>query len=167
MNGVFELLPETSRIWIYQADRKISTEEVDEINLIAGEFVQQWAAHGKALDAAAAVLHDYFLILAVNEESHQASGCSIDTSVDFIRSLGTRYGINFLDRSKVAMIENGKVSVIDFKEIKNEIEKGNLSADTLIFNNLVGSKRDLLSNWLLPAKDTWLKKYFKKSQEKI
>ena len=160
-------MPDASRIWIYQSDRKITKQEFIEIDQLANEFVIKWAAHGNTLDASAAIFHDYFLVLAVNEELYQASGCSIDTSVDFIRSLGKRYEINFLDRSKVAILEKNEVILIDFKVIKNEIEKGKISAETLIFNNLVGSKRELLSNWLQPAKDSWLKRYFKKSQETV
>ena len=47
----FENLPEDSRIWIYQANRKLSGEEVEMINEKAKAFLVNWTAHGADRDS--------------------------------------------------------------------------------------------------------------------
>jgi hypothetical protein len=46
----FEILPEDSRIWIYQSNRKFSDAEFAEIEGIAF-FLDGWAAHGTSLES--------------------------------------------------------------------------------------------------------------------
>ena len=47
----FENLPEDSKIWIYQSNRKLTDDEVTEITKKCQEFVENWAAHGTSLEA--------------------------------------------------------------------------------------------------------------------
>ena len=47
----FEELPLESKIWIYQANRKLSDIEVSEIEVATKVFVENWTAHEKPLEA--------------------------------------------------------------------------------------------------------------------
>ena len=47
----FENLPEDSKIWIYQSNRKLTDDEVTAITAKCQEFVENWAAHGTSLEA--------------------------------------------------------------------------------------------------------------------
>jgi len=47
----FNTLPEESRVWIYQANRSFSEEELQEIESKLDVFIQNWAAHGSDLKA--------------------------------------------------------------------------------------------------------------------
>ena len=160
MENTFDHLPDTSRIWIYQGDRKFTGTEEAEILEKENVFVRGWDTHGNDLQAGAKVLHHQFVILSVDEEKNGASGCSIDKSVRFIRELETTYAINLLDRSKIAYYHGDKVQAIPFKELKTKIDEGTIRSDTLIFNNLVDRKGDLAGKWIIPARDSWIKKYF-------
>ena len=44
--------------------------------------------------------------------------------------------------------------------IKGKVASGELSADTITFNNLVGSKGEWKEKWEVPAQETWLSRYF-------
>jgi hypothetical protein len=160
MINTFELLPDTSRIWIYQGNRKFTNKEEAEILEKTKRFVKDWNAHGNDLHSGAEILHHQFVILCVNENDNSASGCSIDKSVQFIRTLENNYGINFLDRSKIAYYKDEKILISSFKELKMKIDNGTITRDTLIFNNLVERKGDLEENWIIPARDSWINKYF-------
>jgi hypothetical protein len=83
----FESLPEESRIWIYQSNRKFSDDEMTEIETALQAFLQNWAAHGTSLESSYQLKYNRFIILAVNQEVQNATGCSIDASVEFIQSL--------------------------------------------------------------------------------
>jgi hypothetical protein len=157
----FNFLPESARIWIYQSSRKLTPGEAEAIQQMADNFVMEWTAHGSGLNAGSTILHDFFLILAVDEKFKGASGCSIDASVRFIRQLENRFNINFMDRSKIAYFKDEVIELVDMKSIKNEIDTKTITEDTLIFDNLVQTKGELKKQWLVPARESWMKKYVK------
>jgi len=161
MNNIFDLLPPTSRIWVYQCNRALSPQEEVEILEKANHFARTWSAHGNDLQAGAAVHYNQFLILSVNEEENGASGCSIDKLFKFIEEIESTCKISLLDRSKLAIYIDNEVYISPISELKMKIDSGTITKDTLIFNNLVDKKGDLEHNWIIPAKDSWIKKYFK------
>lgn len=162
----FNLLPDHSRIWIYQSNRPFSPDEKDKIHKMAADFVTEWTAHGNELKAGAGIFYDHFLILSVNERTSCVSGCSIDASVRFIRQLENLFGVALTDRSKIAFMEQKVVRITDLQNLKNEIVNQHITPDTLIFNNLVQTKGALKDQWLVPAGDSWMKKYFNIKTEK-
>ena len=92
----FDNLPEESKIWIYQSNRKFSDEEMAEIEVGLKDFVENWAAHGTGLEASYQLKYNRFIILAVNQEIQMATGCSIDSSVQFIQNLEQKYSVDLL-----------------------------------------------------------------------
>ena len=160
----FEEIPSESRIWIYQADRKLNEAEVEEISTRSIKFIQEWATHGNQLASSAKVFHDQFLVISVFEDFNLPSGCSIDSSVNFIRSLESDFNISFLDRSKVAFLINGQVTLESLLSLKNKVSEGIFTEETLVFNNLINKKIELENNWIVPAKNSWLNKYFKQNK---
>ena len=152
-----------SKIWIYQADRNLTEAEKQEIETKTQDFVRQWAAHGNQLAATAEVRHNRFVILMVDETMAGASGCSIDSSVHFIQSLGTAYQIDFFDRLQIAYLDQTTDSIQSFtlKDTTNLLENGTINQDTLVFSNHIKTKAELDNAWLLPIKDTWLKSKLK------
>src|SRR6188768_266542 len=105
----FQSLPDHARIWIYQSERKITSEEKTIISDTLEAFTQQWAVHGQPMDASFAVLHDQFIILAAND---QASGCSIDSSVRTIKNLGDQLGVDFFNRNLIAFQKRNEVTTV-------------------------------------------------------
>ena len=163
MRVAFDSMEQTARVWIYQADRQLSEIEKAEIMSLTDQFLEKWTAHGKDLRSAAGIFYDQFLVLSVDENFNQASGCSIDSSVHFVEQLGQKFNIDFLDKTKVFYLKNPdsrQLESIPFTSVRNTVQSGRLKPDTLTFNNLVTTKADFDEKWLLPASDTWLKKYF-------
>ncbi len=163
MDSKYHLLPESSRIWIYQADRKFSDHEMGEILQKADSFVKNWSAHQNQLNAGAKIFYDQFLVLAVDEKINGASGCSIDKSTKFINTIENEFDLSLLNRSQIAYLEGSEVKITALSDIKKQIDGLAITKDTLIFNNLVESKGELKSRWVIPAKDSWMKKYFQEN----
>ncbi|MFA0961967.1 hypothetical protein AB9P05_09180 [Roseivirga sp. BDSF3-8] len=160
MNITFDELSPDARVWIFQADRKLETSEQQVIDDETALFVRDWKAHGKPLKAASRLYYDQFLVIALDEKEQEATGCAIDTSVAFIRELEKALQVNFFDRSKVAIMRNDEVMLENLKEIKDKVDKGHITEDTPVFNNLVDKKKDLDNQWVVPAKKSWLNRYF-------
>ena len=47
----FNQLPDESRVWIYQANRSFSEDELKEIKSKLETFITSWTAHGKDLQS--------------------------------------------------------------------------------------------------------------------
>ena len=149
-------ISENSRIWIYQADRQLSTEEAAGIQQALNSFTQNWDAHGNALAAAAELRYQRFIILAVDEEKAGVSGCSIDKSVALMKQFEGEYGIQLFDRLAIAYRDGEQIKTFRKADFSSLFEEGTLKADTIIFNNLIQSYGELQSAWEIPLKESWL-----------
>jgi hypothetical protein len=156
----FEELPDESRIWIYQGDRKFSDDEVAEIETALQQFVEQWAAHGTGLEASYTLRYNRFIILAVNQQAQGATGCSIDASVHFIQQLEQKYNVNLLDKMNVTFRQGEFLThkpLIDFKKMAKD---KSVSANTIVFNNLVNTVGEFNDYWEVPAAESWHSRFF-------
>ena len=82
------------------------------------------------------------LIFKVNEEKYNASGCSIDKQVRFVKELEQAFSLELLDRLLVAYENNNQVEVVKSAQIKTFL----LFAE--LFNFFI-SYSDLFLNTLL------------------
>ena len=156
----FEEMPNTARVWVYQSTRKFSPEEKE---LVAGklsQFCRNWNTHGNSMPSSFDIQYEQIIILSVDESQLGASGCSIDSSVRTLREIEQQLDLNLLDQGKVSFIDHGNVITGKFQEIKDFIRSGNLTEDTTVFNPMVTRKEDLEKKWLIPARESWLNKYF-------
>jgi len=151
----FKNLPDDSRIWIYQSNRKLSDDEVSEISAKTESFLNQWTAHGKDLEAGFEIRYNRFIVLALNQENASASGCSIDASVYFIQSLEKEYGLDLMDKMNVTFYNGEFIAHKSLTDFKKMAKARSVSPNTVVFNNLVVTKGDYLENWEVPAKDSW------------
>lgn len=162
----FDKLPDTARVWVYQADRSLTNGEVQAIEEALQPALSQWAAHGQPLLASAQVIENRFIVLGVDEGYSLPSGCSIDSSVRTIQSIGRQLNrndgpVDFFDRSAAIQSDDSSVQTYPLPAIKSAVAEGSITPDTTVFNTLVQTKADFLANWQIRAADSWLKRYFK------
>ena len=149
-----------SRVWVYQANRPITTQESVQISKILTQFVGKWNAHGQDLDGGFEIRDNHFIILWVNEETHGPSGCSIDSSVQCIRKIEQEFNLNLTDKSMVAFDIDGRIELIHFSKIKEAIEEGKIAKNTPMFDNSVANYQDFNSKWKVAASQSWTKRFF-------
>lgn len=147
---------EKSKVWVYQASRPLSKEEISTILFESEQFVKSWTAHNLELKAESLVLENLFLCLIVDETNTNASGCSIDSSVAFIRQLGTKMNIEWFDRlTFVYKGENEEIKLISKDNLPAALSQGLIEPGTLFFNTLVKNKKELVENWEVPLEVSW------------
>jgi len=151
----FNELPDDARVWIYQANRGFSQDELEEIKPKINQFLKQWTVHGKALKAGFEIRYKRFIILGLDESQANASGCSIDASVHFIQNLEQKYNVNLLDKMNVSF-KNGEFvahkPLLDFKKM---VKQKAVSPQTIVFNNLVNTKQEYKEFWEVPMTESW------------
>lgn len=144
------------RIWIYQANRQFTDAENVYILDKLESFTSQWKAHRKALAAKAEIRYDRFIILMVDDEVEQPSGCSIDKSVHLLKEIEEETGLTLFDRMQLAYRDvSGDIVVVPRHEFEQRIAQGEVTDDTIVFNNLVPSYPELDTHWEIPLKDSW------------
>ncbi len=147
-----------SRVWIYQSNRPFSDKEVLEINEQLSHFATQWNAHGAPVKGWGEVLFHQFIVLMADETDIKVSGCSTDSSVRIIKSLERQYSINLFDRLTLTFLVKDKAEMLPLHQVQYALDKGFLTADTQLFNNMVQTKGELMDSWLIALKDSWLAK---------
>ena len=156
----FKEMPASSRIWVYQSDRPFDNSEIDWIQNLLTSFCEGWNTHGQGMPTSFEIMYDQFILLGVDEKDLGPSGCSIDSSVRIIRSIEEKIGVNLLDSGKVSFLSEEKITVNRLAEVRQSISRGLLHPETPVFNPIVNTKSDLTEKWIIPAKDSWLKRYF-------
>jgi len=151
----FKSLPDTSRIWIYQANRSFSSDELTELKETFNAFVAEWTAHGQDLKAGYEIRYKRFIILGLDQSLTSASGCSIDASVHFIQKLEKKYDVELLDKMNVSYKQGDFVAYKPLVDFKRMAKQKAVSGKTIVFNNLVATKGEYLEHWEVPASESW------------
>ena len=111
-------MPDHARVWIYQSTRPFTETEVVVLTSQINGFVGEWTAHRKTLLAAAAVFYNQFIVLSVDESLNEASGCSIDASVYFIKDIENQYNVQLFERMNFAYLEGDVVKTVSSNEAR-------------------------------------------------
>lgn len=151
----FENLPDSSRVWIYQANRSFTTEELEEIQSRLDQFVTKWTAHGADLQAGYLIKYKRFIILALDQDMNAATGCSIDASVHFIQQLEKEFNVDLLDKMNVSYKQGEFIAYKTLTDFRKMAKEKAVSPKTIVFNNLVNNKAEFLSDWEVPASESW------------
>lgn len=161
METIVKNMPATAKVWIYQADRKFTGAELVQVDSLLTNFVNGWNSHGKAIHGGFEIKYSQFIILMADENIASVSGCSIDSSVAVIREIEKQLSVNLLDKSKVAFLtEDHSIELVGFMNIKAKVESGEITGQSKTFNNMLTSFGEYSENWIVEAKDSWLKRYF-------
>lgn len=149
-----------SRVWVYQSSRLFSLGEALEIEELLKEFTVKWQSHGTPVKGAAYLFFGQFIILMADETATGVSGCSTDSSVRLIKDIEQRFSVNMFDRTTLAFVIKDKIQLLPLSQVIYAFDNGFLNGDTLYFNNLVQTKEELENNWIIPIKQSWLRKRF-------
>jgi hypothetical protein len=145
-----------SKVWIYQCNRLFSLNEALEIEELLKEFTAQWKSHGTPVKGDAHLFFGQFIILIADETATGVSGCSTDSSVHLIKEIEKKYAVNLFDRITLAFVVKDKIELLPLSQLAYAVENGFINTGTLYFNNLVETKEELETKWIIPVQQSWL-----------
>ena len=150
-------LPASSKVWIYQSSRKFTDNEAAVINEKIKHFARKWTSHKAGVVGDGKLLYNYFIVLMADESQVSVGGCSVDSSVHFIKELGNEFETNFFDRWNLAYKKNDEVIGCHRDDFENLLITGEINDETIVFNNLLNCKGDFETKWQVPYRESWLK----------
>lgn len=148
---------EDSRVWIYQGSRLFTITESLQIEDMLNDLVKNWKSHGTPVKGYANVFFGQFIILMADEKATGVSGCSIDSSVRYIQQLEQQFKVEMFNWQNLAFIVRDKVQVIPRQQFNSALENNLVTTQTLFFNNVIATKKELENNWIIPVSESWLK----------
>ncbi len=154
--NTFESFSPSSKVWVYQAESQLTTEQVAYAKQQLVSFTSNWQAHGIPLQSAFQIIKNHFIVLSVNAAADNATGCSIDASVKVIKHLEQAFSMSLTNRLQVATENNGIIEVYNMHDLINQLKAKNIPQETLIYNNSVSTLADYNNNWKQLIYDSWL-----------
>jgi hypothetical protein len=161
MNLAFKhLIPEdfddSSRVWIYQSDRRFTMQEALQIEAMLDGFVEQWNTHGTPVKGFATMFFGQFIVLMADESAATVSGCSTDSSVRVIKSIERTFHVSLFNRQLLGFVMKDNIQLLPLAQLSYAVEHGFVTRDTIYFNNTIQTKAELLEKWMIPAGNSWL-----------
>jgi hypothetical protein len=145
----FNTLPDSSRIWLYAAEKALTPDQQNHILNFIAEHLKGWNAHKVPLTAGVTILENHFIVVALDENINGASGCSIDTLQKTIQELEKDLSISLMNRLNVFCRIDNKIQCIPSFKLGNVVKANNLFYDLTIL------KKDDLNTYLKPISEGW------------
>lgn len=152
-------LPENARVWYYQAGRDLTSEEQVRVSDFLKDSIGSWVTHGSPMRGSFSLLHNRLLVIAADVDFQSPSGCSIDSSTRWLKTLREELNVDFFDRS-IAFFSEGKLQFVSLFKVKDAVKQGLITEETKVINQQISSLGELASNFEVVANKTFLKKYF-------
>jgi hypothetical protein len=154
------VLPAAARIWQFVVDRQLGQTELAQITEASHRFCATWTAHNHLLRADAFTLFDQILVLAVDESTAGASGCSIDKATHFVEGLGQELGIDFFTRDRVFFQQSDRtIGVAKLGNLSDLVKQGALAHESLVFDTVATTFGQMTEQGWKPLSESWQKRW--------
>jgi hypothetical protein len=153
----FSQLPDDARLWIFAAERPLSSEQAARVTAELDAFLDGWNAHGHPVVGAREVRYSRFLMIAADERATGVSGCSIDSLFRVLKELESATGTTLLDSSLIFFRDaSGEVHSAPRAEFREMARSGEVDATTTVFDNTVESVGKMREGgWERPLAESW------------
>jgi len=151
----YDLMQEDSRVWVYQSNGPIEGEKLQLVKDRIESFIHTWKRHGEDLKASYLIKYNHFIVLLVDEDFNDVSGCSIDASVNMLRQIESDLAMDLTNKLNVSFKDNDNINIVNLSEFKKYASSKKITSDTIVFNNLVTTKKEFESNWEVKADQSW------------
>ena len=158
----FDQLPDDARLWVFAADAPITGAAAERLLGQVDAFLEQWNAHGHPLTCGREWAEDRVLLVAVDEASAPASGCSIDSMVRELKGLETELGVTLTDHAHVLWRDDaGAVRAANRAEFAGLASGEQVTPDTRVFDTTLTRLSDVRAGRLeVPARESWHRRAF-------
>jgi len=80
--------------------------------------------------------------------------------VNLVKQLEVDLHIQLMDRLLLAFQGLEELNFVEMSNVADGINSGSIKAETVFYNNLVGSKEEFVAAWEVSASSSWLDRFF-------
>lgn len=153
----FENLPDAARVWIFGSDRPLT--EAGTVALLKGvdEHLANWKAHGEPLTVGSQLRDGRFLVVAVDQSTAGATGCSIDGLFRVLQGLEGAVGASLVGGGRVFYRGGeGVVQSTTRDQLSELVTSGAITKNTVVFDTSITDLGTFRSGFEKRAKDSWI-----------
>ena len=134
-------------VWSFPLDKEVDKWTQEKLIGSVSDFLADWKAHGKPLSSRVSLAENRFLIVRVNEEIAQASGCSKDKLYHFIENECQKLGFNLAPGHLFFIRTEQGIASFSRKELRENIEKNRLFSENEIFTTWITDGKEWGEKW--------------------
>tara|TARA_B100001250_G_scaffold262781_1_gene226436 strand:+ start:1782 stop:2270 length:489 start_codon:yes stop_codon:yes gene_type:complete len=150
----FDILTDSSRVWVYAAEHKLTNTQQRCLIDLLSDHIDGWHAHQLPLRGGVTIFEDHFIVIALDESQNAASGCAIDTLQNKIQQAEKKLKISLMNRMNIFCIINNIIECISIDHLfDRDISK------EILFYDLTIQRKGELKDWLKPIKDGWCNRF--------
>jgi len=161
MNVTLQVLPDSSRLWIFHASRPLEPDEQKLLIDSAGSFLSQWTAHQQQLMAGCDLVDGLFLLIAVDEQHTGASGCSVDKLHHFVKEAGRQLSVDLLDRLNIAarIGDSPAWRQVRLGDLEAMLSSGEVTGEDCVADLSIQNLGDFRAGFIKRIQETWLNRF--------
>ena len=154
----FTKLDKKSRIWVFQSKDQLDESTYNLIKKKISIFLENWKSHQKSFESSFIIKYKTFVVIAA-DETNLVSGCSIDSLINFVKSIEDEFEINLLDKLDVKYKIGNDINTANLNEFKKICKNIDINDKLIVFNNLVKNIDDFEKKWEVDIRESWHKRF--------
>ena len=154
----FTKLDKKSRIWVFQSKDQLDESTYNLIKKKISVFLENWKSHQKNFESSFIIKYKTFVVIAA-DETNLVSGCSIDSLINFVKSIEDEFEINLLDKLDVKYKIGDDINTANLNEFKKICKNIDINDKLIVFNNLVKNIDDFEKKWEVDIRKSWHKRF--------
>lgn len=153
----FESLPDSSRVWVFGSDRPLTEASTDALLKDVDAYLADWKAHGAPLTVSRQWRDGRFLVIAVDQSSAGATGCSIDGLFRVLQNVQQQAGASLVGGGRVFYRDShGAVQSAARSELSSLSGQGAITKNSVVFDTSLTDLGTFRACFERPAKETWV-----------
>lgn len=156
MNELFPNIALSARLFVYTSDETLSPNELTTFSNELSNFISAWKAHGTHLNSSFLFIANRVLLIVVDEQDQNATGCSIDSLNRYLQK--TTY--NWFTRNWVLHNSNSNDlnshwKVTGLQDFHSKCKSGEISLEEYVLNTTVLTLADARKNMVQTVSESW------------
>jgi len=151
----FDILNDSSRLWLYGSETELTKQQTSHISEKLTTFLESWEYHQQKLTASFKISENRFIIIALDDREYGVGGCSMDGLQRLIQTFENDLSISLMNRLNVFCKIGGEIQCVSSFKLKRVA-----NSETLFYDLTIQNKLELHS-YLKPIKDGWCSKFCK------
>ena len=153
----FETLPDSARVWVFGSDQPLGDEGTKALLEGVDGHLAEWKAHGAPLTVSREWRDGRFLVVAVDQSTTGATGCSIDGLYRVLQQLERSVGANLVGGGRVFYRDDhGAVQWASRNEVSRLGRTGVITKDTVVFDTSLTDLGTFRACFERRAKESWV-----------
>ncbi|HVT41153.1 MAG TPA: hypothetical protein VHE78_19105 [Gemmatimonadaceae bacterium] len=152
----FSEIPDDARVWAFGSASPVDSIDAAKLLALVDAYLLQWKAHGHPLTCARAWRDERFLVIAVDQRTEGASGCSIDGLFRALRGHEEAVGTSIVAGGLVFFRDGlGLVHALARDQFESLAARGEVTATTPVFDTTVTTAADYRARFETEAGRSW------------